>query len=685
MSVLYAWSESVGTWKLYPSYSDVSYIEPAGKHIFVIASNNLYSYNVNDGSIQTYTNNDVLNGNDIQNIAWVKSANKLIITYSDYTIDILSLNGDVEHISSLADKETTDDKTINSIYVSGQYAYLSTGFGIIKINVREALVADTYNLGFKVNYCYISDNALYAASETKGLMSCASTANMLNRNEWTQVGDYEEKVKEKYVYDATNRCYWSADADSRLTRYEKQEDGSFVATSTGVKPDGPDYKEHNSIIYDNGRILSVRGRYEYVSSDTSTPGFVQEYSIDSDSWQTYDNTFANERNKDCIAQTYVAVDPRDRNHVMVAAKSGLYEYKDRKMVAYYDMNTDDPIISVIDKVNYSVVTGTRFDSSGNLWVMNMGNRNVLCLTASGEWKSFPQNDFTTDDIYRLKSLFFDSRGLMWFANDNWQAPVFGFYDVKSDQIRMTSRFVNTRGATILEKKNIFSVTEDRNGNVWVGSEVGCFYVSPDKIANMYNGDPDTVKVIQPIVNRNDGTNLADYLLSNVFICDIKIDAANRKWFATNNGVFLISSDNAVQEAHFTTENSPLPSNEVKSIAIDDRTGMVYFATLKGLSSYQSDVTHNYGELNDDNVYAYPNPVTPDFTGDITIVGLTDGAQIKILTSSGQLVSEGICSGGSYRWNGCDLNGKKVASGVYMVNVATSDGESGIVTKVAIVR
>jgi hypothetical protein len=142
-SFLYVWADAIGTWRIYPSYSDVTDIVPTGKNVFVLASNSLYSYNVNDGSLRTYSNNDVLNGTDIQNIAWVNAVKKLVITYSDYTIDLLSLNGDVENISALADKETTDDKTVNSIYVSGQYAYLSTGFGIIKLNAKDATIADS--------------------------------------------------------------------------------------------------------------------------------------------------------------------------------------------------------------------------------------------------------------------------------------------------------------------------------------------------------------------------------------------------------------------------------------------------------------------------------------------------------------------------------------------------------------
>ena len=191
-------------------------------------------------------------------------------------------------------------------------------------------------------------------------------------------------------------------------------------------PDGPRYNEHNYILYNNGRILSVRGRYEYVSSDTNTPGFVQEYDIANNKWMCYDNSFATEKGKDCIAQTQISVDPKDRNHIMVAAKSGLYEYKDRKMVAYYDMNTDDPVLSVIQNVNYSVVTSTVYDKSGNLWVFNMGNDNILCLTPSGEWKSFQQSGLSTSDHCRLKSTFFDSRGLLWYVNDSWKNSMFGF-------------------------------------------------------------------------------------------------------------------------------------------------------------------------------------------------------------------------------------------------------------------
>lgn len=153
----------------------------------------------------------------------------------------------------------------------------------------------------------------------------------------------------------------------------------------------------------------------------------------------------------------------------------------------------------------------------------------------------------------------------------------------------------------------------------------------------------------------------------------------------NDGVFLISDDCNTLVQHFTTENSPLPSNTVYDICVDRNTNTVYFATNRGLCSYESDATQPVEEMTKDNVYAYPNPVTPEYTGKITIVGLSFNADVKIVTSNGALVNQGRSTGGSYQWDGRDLKGKPVASGVYMVEAATENGEKGIVTKIAIIR
>ena len=152
-----------------------------------------------------------------------------------------------------------------------------------------------------------------------------------------------------------------------------------------------------------------------------------------------------------------------------------------------------------------------------------------------------------------------------------------------------------------------------------------------------------------------------------------------------NGIYLISEDNLSEIHHFTTLNSPLLSNGIESIAINEKTGEVFIGTDKGLCSYMSDSSTPNESMTSDNVWAYPNPVKPDYTGLITIVGLSQNADVKILTSNGRIVNEGKSNGGTYTWNGCDANGKKVASGIYMVATATNDVEKGTVCKIAIIK
>ena len=179
--------------------------------------------------------------------------------------------------------------------------------------------------------------------------------------------------------------------------------------------------------------------------------------------------------------------------------------------------------------------------------------------------------------------------------------------------------------------------------------------------------------------------MADYLLTGLSSKCIIVDGGGRKWVGTEgNGAFLISEDNMTQIHHFTTDNSPLISNNLLSISISP-SGEVFFLTDKGLCSFVSDATEPNDEMTKDNVWAYPNPVTPDYTGPITITGLSYDADVKILAANGALIAEGRSNGGTFTWDGCDRQGRRVASGVYMVATATSDGKKGTVCKIAIIR
>ncbi len=253
------------------------------------------------------------------------------------------------------------------------------------------------------------------------------------------------------------------------------------------------------------------------------------------------------------------------------------------------------------------------------------------------------------------------------------------YQPSTDGLKVYSRFVNQDGTSLIAEK-VSCVQEDLEGNIWLGTAAGPLMLTAADIAN---GNETFTQVKVP---RNDGTNYADYLLDGISISAMAIDGGGRKWFGTDeSGVFLISADNMTQLQHFTTDNSDLLSNTIESITIDGTTGEVFFGTDKGLCSYMSDATQTSDKMDKDNVYAYPNPVRPDYTGLITVNGLTLNADVKIVTVNGTLVAEGRSNGGMFTWDGCDKSGRRVASGVYMVQTATADGKKGTVCKIAIVN
>ena len=227
---------------------------------------------------------------------------------------------------------------------------------------------------------------------------------------------------------------------------------------------------------------------------------------------------------------------------------------------------------------------------------------------------------------------------------------------------------------------IYTVKEDKNGQMWVGTNTGLFVIDdPEKFFN--DGIYKQIKV-----PRNDGTGLADYLMNGSWIKVITVDEANRKWIGTeDNGVYLLSEDGLETIHHFTVDNSLLPSNNITSITINHSNGEVFIGTNKGLVSFMSDAVTPEEILEKKNIHAYPNPVKADYNGLISIVGLTDNCNVKITDAAGYLINEGVSNGGMYNWNGRNSKGEKVASGVYYVLFHDQEGNESVATKILITR
>ena len=611
----------IGTWRNYLSYYNIQQIKAAGDDIFVLASNGLYQYNKNDLSIVTYDKVNGLTDTNITHIAWCPKAKRLIAVYQNSNIDLIETNGNITNISDLYTKVMTGDKTVSSIRIDGVYAYLICGFGIVKVNVERAEIAESYT----------PNNPEYPKS----------------------LPEEDNSDYDKYI--------------------------DLVKT---LNPGGPNYNYFGFMRFHNGKLYTCNGDYNHSSG-------IQI--LKDNQWELYQNEGISEVTGVSYVGAYcLDIDPSDENHIFTGSRNGLYEFRNGKFAKYYD-NSNSPI-EPFDNVSkeYQLTTATKFDQQGNLWIMNssapttalvkLSNGTFTKLNHSELMKLNTNKSLPNRSNANLCNIIIDSQGKMWFVNNNWVTPAFYQYNMENDAIIAYETFINQDGTSLTINEGVRCLAEDLDHNIWICTSAGPLLFERSEINN--NGSTFT----QVKVPRNDGTNYADYLLAGIDISSIAIDGGNRKWIGTNgNGVYLISADNMTQIHHFTTDNSKLLSNTVLSIAINPTSGEVFFGTENGLCSYISDATETNTEMTSDNVWAYPNPVEPGYTGPITITGLTLNADVKILSSNGAIVNEGRSNGGTYVWDGCDKKGRRVASGVYMVATATNKGDKGTVCKIAIVR
>lgn len=288
---------------------------------------------------------------------------------------------------------------------------------------------------------------------------------------------------------------------------------------------------------------------------------------------------------------------------------------------------------------------------------------VKVLQKNSTWLSF-END-ATRDLNRTKDL------LIWNRNPNIKittcarsTPGIGVFDdngtlsnQRDDRAVFIGSFVDQNEKTV-SPQYVYSICQMANGEVWVGTEHGIIVI-PD-VRKLLNGDKHCRRIIIP---RNDGTGLGDYLLGDEMINAIVEDAAGRKWIGTEtSGLYLVSSDGLETIEHFTMDNSPLVSNGIYSLVIQPRTGEVFIGTSIGLLSYQSDANEAKEDMS--NVYAYPNPVPPSYTGYISITGLMDNTAVNIIDAGGNLVCKTRSNGGLAVWDGKDAYGRPVNPGIY---------------------
>lgn len=529
-----------------------------------------------------------------------------------------------------------------------------------------------------------NDNYSYLYRESNSFIAVsASRIVRIDSNGTNKICD----LKEKYNFILKdNDTFWCCNGYSGVVE-SVVEDNAIVPKNRPLLPNSPirNYCEFMQFTSDE-KLLVAGGNLNYFDI-TFYDGTLMEYDYVNDSW----NNLPEDTVKKATGLRYVNMcsideDPTEPGHYFASSFGyGIYEFRNGKFVNHYSIH-NSPLETVVPSNNrYVRVPMVKFDNEGNLWCINTGVKDIVkILKKDGTWISLHYKPI--EYLPTMVEPMIDSRGWLWITSLQGEAGVFCAklngtpFDTSDDESKVwLNKFTNQDG-TSYDIYQVYALTEDHNGKMWVGTNAGLFVI--DNPQTFFNDG--TFKQIK--VPRNDGTGLADYLLSGTYIKSIKVDGANRKWVGTNdNGIYLISADGLETIHHFTTENSPLPSDCIESIAINGKSGEVFIGTDKGMASYMSDATRAEEKLDENNVYAYPNPVKADYSGVISIVGLTAGCNVKIVDAAGFLINEGTSQGGKYNWNGRNRRGEKVASGVYYVLTYDSNGDEGVATKILITR
>ncbi|HEV8284023.1 MAG TPA: two-component regulator propeller domain-containing protein [Chitinophagaceae bacterium] len=462
-----------------------------------------------------------------------------------------------------------------------------------------------------------------------------------------------------------NGNYWIADQFNALSKFSTGSTAEEVYNLNS--PEGiasGEMVEYNQVFYASAGEVNDSWNYQYNRNGI--------YRYKDGQWKNF-NQFHYSELDTLLDFITVAVDPRDESVWGGSFGGGLLHIKPNESFEIFKQNSSiKPHPG--DPSSYRVA-GLFFDRENNLWISNFGSLQPLVVRKTdGNWKSFSL-PFTLFEN-ALSQMVIDESDQLWIVSPLGNGLI--CYDpgnsidaINDDHWKW---YRSGAGNGNLPSNNVLCVAKDKSGFIWIGTDDGIGIIQCAESV-FTNG----CEVILPVVQQD---NFAGYLFKGENVRSIAVDGADRKWIATRNGVWLISTDGEKVIERFTEDNSPLLSNDVKKISINSKTGEVYFATGNGICSFRGTATN--GSETNSNILVFPNPVPPNFSGTIAIRGLAENSIVKITELDGRLVYQTKALGDQAVWDGRDYKGRKISSGVYLVLTSTDNRTEKTATKIVFI-
>lgn len=658
---VFAFCCSEAQWTLHLAMSNSMSFQTTEGQVMACSSG-FFLNNKNDGSLLVFNKANHLS--DV-NITAISSHGSIVyVGYANGNIDVVDVaDFTTINIPELKNYSNLENKTINNIYRYNSNLLCSTNSGVIVVDLNKYEIKARYTVDKSlpsVNCIAIRNDSIYASTSIGFFRAYMKSKVLEDNDEW-----------ERY---RANDVPWPG----WLLDYE----GDF--------PNAPANNNSYDIVATPKGIFCTAGGFTDDYNNQNRP--IQIHSYINNSWHT-----ASAGSRDALK---LAVNPNARDSVYFSTwGSGVFKVntEDGSVTQHYTAE-NSTLMDILGGSAYTRNAAIAYDMDGNLHVCQAEVDAAIAIKgADGQWYSCSYPGLTK---------FHSTRMMLISSNNN-------AYVCKTDMTLNPGIFVYNTNGTIEDDsddmyrgKNVYDddrdmgeihlwdedgeiisdyindIIEDKNNVLWFATNHG--------IAT-FTGDKDVFTTERPLfrrikVPRNDGTNNADYLLDGVRINALAVDGANRKWIGTDmEGVYLVSADGTETIHAFNTSNSPLISNTIYSIAVHPTTGEVFFATPLGIVSYQGDAIEPVEKMTKSGIKVFPNPVGPDYNGEIRMTGFSDMAQVKVTDTNGRLVFATETLGGMTTWNGRGLDGRRVASGVYIVWATDSEGTEKAVAKILFVK
>ncbi len=707
--------------------------------------NVIFDKNLETNVLTQTTSVDGLKSNNITAILITSNGYKLIGNQNGI-INIVKPNGNIiNKVDIFLDVPVSQSqKKINDFYEFKGKVYIATDYGISVLSITNFEIIANYYIGsngeyIKVNQVAIYNDEIYAATEQGIKKATLNNAFLFDFNQWSvaytgnwlSIITFNNKLiginndENTYSLEATPQLIVNHGPNGKKLRT----DGIYLTLTV-----------FNKIMVFNSSLALINIVYNIPNSSTfllcgitkneklyigtSTDGLVETSITNStnftnlspqgpiednafrikktstDLWVTHgdfdinyapnykyqgisylENTtwkkIPKESLQNAVSLNLIIENPRNKKEIFVCSnQSGLLKITDKSQVELFNQTNTGPdgleSQQFVDPNFISVRPhSVNFDKQGNLWMTNSYVRKpIKVLKNDNTWTSYSMENILNpivDERYGIMEI--DKNGTKWIPTFN--NGILAFNE------KFNNKTILIKVDNGLPTNVTFTLALDKKNQLWIGTLQGLRVLN--NVDNFLNSNSLTVKNI--VISDN---GVGQELFNQQQIIDIVVDGANNKWLSIGNaGVFLVNSNGQETLQRFTTENSPLPSNTINDIEIDENTGEVFFATEKGLVSFKGNATLGKDDLS--NVYAYPNPVRPTFSGTVKVSGLMDKCNVKITDVEGNLVHESTSEGGTIEWDTTAFGKYKVASGVYMVFVVSEEGEETAVEKIMIVR